>query len=80
MIQKLATNMPPMLVEFNDVLKLSMYTLNKVGDSIPPCFTPLDTQKEEETMFPHLTHICWCEYQYTSNLIINKGTSFDINF
>ena len=31
-------------------------------------------------MFPHLTHICWCEYQYTSNLIINKGTSFDINF
>ena len=41
-----------MLVEFNDVL--SMYALNKVGDSIPPCFTLLDTQKEEETMFPIL--------------------------
>ena len=41
-----------MFVEFNDVLKQSMYTLNKVGDSIPPCFTPLYTQKEEETMFP----------------------------
>ena len=41
---------------------------------------PLDTQEEEETMFPHLTHICWCEYHYTSNLIINNGTPFDINF
>ena len=69
-----------MLVEFNDVFILSMYTLNKVGDSIPPCFTPLDRPKEEEPMFPHLTHICWCKYQYTSNVIINKGTSFDINF
>ena len=69
-----------MLVEFNDVLKLSMHTLNKVEGSIPPCFRPLDTQNEEETMFPHHTHICWCEYQYTSNLIINKGTSIDINF
>ena len=56
-----------------------MYTLNKVGDSIPPCFTPLDTQTEEDNVFPHLTHIPWCEYQYTSNLIMNKGISFDIN-
>ena len=69
-----------MLVELNYVLKLSMYTLHKVGYSIPPCFTPLDTPKEEETMFPSLTHICWCEYQYISILIIYKGTSFDINF
>ena len=55
MIQKLATNMPPMLVELNDVLKLSMYTLNKVGDSIIPCFTPLDTQKRRRKLcFPIL--------------------------
>ena len=53
-----------------------MYILNiyKVGDSIPPCVTPFDTQIEEETMCPHLMHICWCEYQYIHNLIINKGT------
>ena len=43
-----------MLVKFNDVLKLSMYAFNKVGDTIPPCFTPLDALKEEEIMFPIL--------------------------
>ena len=68
-------------MEFNDLLKLSMYTLNNVGDSIPPCFTPLAIPKEEKTMFPHLMYICLCEYKlqviYTT---INKGTSFDINF
>ena len=67
-------------MEFNDVLKLSMYTLNKVGDSIPPGFTPLYTPKEEETMFPHRTHICWCEYQYISILIIIKGTFCILTF
>ena len=41
-----------MLVKFNYVLKLSIYTLNKAGGIIPPYFTQLDTPKEEETMFP----------------------------
>ena len=34
-----------------------MYTLNKYGERIPPCRTPLETRKEDDIELPHLTHI-----------------------
>ena len=29
---------------------------------MPPCFTPLDTQKDAEKVFPHRICILWREY------------------
>ena len=53
--------------------------LNNVGETIPPCLTPLPTRKSDEVELPHRTHIFWCVDQKSNNLIINNGTSFLIN-
>uniref|UniRef100_A0AAX7UXL4 microtubule-severing ATPase n=1 Tax=Astatotilapia calliptera TaxID=8154 RepID=A0AAX7UXL4_ASTCA len=37
--------------------KSSTYKLNKIGDKIPPCLTPLLTPKGAEILLPHLTCI-----------------------
>ena len=50
-----------------------------MGEIIPPCLTPLPTRKSAEVQLPHGTHIFWCVYQKSSNLIINNGTCFLIN-
>ena len=47
---------------------------------MPPCFTPLDTQKDVEKVFPHLICILWREYYTIYNLTINSGTLRLINF
>ena len=47
---------------------------------MPPCFTPLDTQKDLEKVFPHLICIFWREYHTINNLAINSGTLRLINF
>ena len=41
---------------------------------MPPCFMPLDTQKDVEKVFPHLICIPWREYHTINNLTINSGT------
>ena len=33
--------------------------LNKIGERIPPCLTPLPTKKSGEIELPHRTHIVW---------------------
>ena len=47
---------------------------------MPLCFTPLDTQKDLEKVFPHLICILWREYHTINNLTINSGTLRLINF
>ena len=39
---------PPILELFNRTVKSSIYTLKRIGDKIPPCFTPLETLKDRE--------------------------------
>ena len=50
--------------------------LNKIGEIIPPCLTPLHTNKSGEIELPHQTHIFWCVYQKSNSLIINSGACF----
>ena len=47
---------------------------------MPPYFTPLNTQKDVEKVFPHLICILWREYRTINNLTINSGTLRLINF
>ena len=49
---------------------------------MPPCFTPLDTHKDVEKMFPYLTCMLWRKYHTCTinNLTINSGTLRLINF
>ena len=47
---------------------------------MPPCFTPLDTQKDVEKVFLHLICILWREYHTIKNLTINSDTLRLINF
>ena len=53
--------------------------LNNIGEQIPPCLTPLPTRKSGKVELPHQTHIFWCVYQKSNNLIINNETCFLIN-
>ena len=57
----------PILEVFNKTLNLSMQTLKRIGDIIPPCFTPLETVKYGEIVLPHLIHIFWWEYYIANN-------------
>ena len=41
---------------------------------MPPCFTPLDTQKDVEKVFPDHICILWRKYHTINNLTINSGT------
>ena len=68
-----------MLEPFNLTLSWSIYTLNRNGDSIPPCFKRFDTGNEEVTMFPQLI-IHLLSNQHTNSFIMNKGTCLSINF
>ena len=47
---------------------------------MPPCFTPLDTQRDVEKVFPHLICILRREYHTINNLTINSGTIRLISF
>ena len=47
---------------------------------MPPCSTPLDTQKDVEKVCPYLICILWREYHTINNLTINSGTLRLINF
>jgi len=44
------------------------YTLNKIGDNMPPCRTPLITLKIEDIKQFHPTHEYSLEYQFTITL------------
>ena len=47
---------------------------------MPPCFTPLDTQKDvEKGVSPSYMHL-WREYHTINNRTINSGTLRLINF
>ena len=79
MMNQLATYISPNIIEaFNLILSWTIYTLNRIGDSIPPCFIPFDTRNEEVTMFPQRICIFWVEYQHTNIFIINKGTCLSV--
>ena len=46
--------------------------LNKIGEIIPACLTPLPTEKSGEIELPPQAHIFWCAYQKSSSLITQK--------
>ena len=47
--------------------------LNKIGEIIPACLTPLPTKKSGEIELPPQAHIFWCAYQKSSSLITQSG-------
>ena len=47
---------------------------------MPPCFTPLDKQKDVKKVFSHLICILWGKYHTINNLTINSGILRLINF
>ena len=44
----------------------STYTINNMGESIPPCLTPHVTLKKDETTLFHLTQITTLSYQLST--------------
>ena len=49
------------------IIRSRIYTLNKNGDRIPPCFVPLPMLNEDDTALFHRIQTRWWLYQYANS-------------